>query len=62
MAVEKFDKFAGETDPNKVPAYGSDQPAPINRELMLSLRRLDGSEEAFQYMYLYAVRRNKKAT
>lgn len=62
MAVEKFEKFAGETSSNKVPAYGSDQPAPVNRELLLSFRRLDGSEEAFQYIHLYNVRRNKEAT
>ena len=62
MALEKFHKYSGEVDPNEVPAFGCDQSAPKTRELMLSLRRLDGSAEAFQYMYLYNVRKNPEAT
>jgi len=62
MTLQKLQEYTGEIVLNEVLAFGSDQAAPKTRELMLSLRRLDGSAEAFQYMYLYNVRKNPEAT
>ena len=60
-AVKELENFAG-TGLNRVSAFGSDQKAPVNRELMLSLRWLSGKAEAFQYSYLYNIQLSEDHT
>jgi len=51
----QMSQFSGQDQEHRIKGFGSDQPAPQSRELMLNFRKLTGEATAFQYSYLYHI-------